>query len=192
MAAPGQSYNVPRGQYPPNYYPPQQPGYYQQPPPGQYLQAPTQAYYQPGYAGPGYVAPQSTVITQQPMVLPQPIILKQLPVNMRCPHCGATIITKIDHRVGNTTFIYCCMLSMFGCCCIPFLTDCAKDVSHQCPNCKRELGVFRRPLIESGGGGGSRPKYDSAFASGPADSYVPPTETLSGGGGGGGGDGDGD
>ena len=70
--------------------------------------------FQPGYAGPGYVAGQSTVITQQPMVLPQPIILKQLPVNMRCPHCGATIITKIDHRVGNTTFIYCCMLSMFG------------------------------------------------------------------------------
>lgn len=46
MAAPGQSYNVPQGQYPPNYYPPQQPGYYQQPPPQQYLQAPTQAYYQ--------------------------------------------------------------------------------------------------------------------------------------------------
>lgn len=46
MAAPGQSYNVPQGQYPPNYYPPQQPGYYRQPPPGQYLQAPTQAYYQ--------------------------------------------------------------------------------------------------------------------------------------------------
>ena len=46
MAAPGQSYNVPQGQYPPNYYPPQQPGYYQQPPPGQYLQPPTQAYYQ--------------------------------------------------------------------------------------------------------------------------------------------------
>ena len=47
MAAPGQGYSVPQGQYPPNYYPPQQPGYYQQPPPGQYLQAPTQAaYYQ--------------------------------------------------------------------------------------------------------------------------------------------------
>ena len=46
MAASGQSYNVPQGQYPPNYYPPQQPGYYQQPPPQQYLQPPTQAYYQ--------------------------------------------------------------------------------------------------------------------------------------------------
>ena len=46
MAAPGQGYSVPQGQYPPNYYP-QQTGYYQQPPPGQYLQAPTQAaYYQ--------------------------------------------------------------------------------------------------------------------------------------------------
>ena len=89
-------------------------------------------------------------------------------------------------------FIMKFLLYLFSCCCIPFLTDCAKDVSHQCPNCKRELGVFRRPLIESGGGGGSHPKYDSAFASGPADSYVPPTETLSGGGGGGGGDGDGD
>jgi len=178
MAAPGQNYAMNQGQYPPN-YPPQQPGYYQQPPPpgGQYP-AP-QPYYQPGYAGPGYVAPQTTVIQQQPVVLPQPIILKQFPVSMQCPHCGATIVTKLDHRVGNTTFVYCCMLSLFGCCCIPFFTDCARDVAHECPNCRREIGVYRRPVIESGGGGGEPykrgAKYDFHYG-GPGDDYVPPSD----------------
>lgn len=180
MAAPtGQNYAMSQGQYPPNYppnYPPQQPGYYQ-PPPGQY--PPPQPYYQAGYHGaPGM---QPTTVIQQPVIsLPQPIILKQLPVSMRCPHCGATIVTKIDHRVGNTTFMYCFMLSLFGCCCIPFCTDCAKDVGHQCPNCRKDLGVYRRPIIESGGGGGpSGTGYDRSNAHGPADSYVPPTEALS-------------
>ncbi|KAJ7387810.1 hypothetical protein OS493_001155 [Desmophyllum pertusum] len=170
MAAPvGQSYAMGQGQYPPN-YPPQQPGYYQQPPPGQY---PPQPYYQPGYGAPGT----HLTVVQQPVVLPQPIMLKQLPVSMRCPHCGATIVTQLDHRVGNTTFLYCLMLSCFGCCCIPFCTDCAKDVAHQCPSCRKELGVFRRPLIESGGGSGaSGTGYDRSFAHGPADDYVGPSD----------------
>lgn len=72
------------------------------------------------------------------------------------------------------TFVSC------RCCCIPFCTDCAKDVGHQCPNCRKDLGVYRRPIIESGGGGGpSGTGYDRSNAHGPADSYVPPTETLS-------------
>ena len=40
--------------------------------------------------------------------------------------------------------------------------------------------MFRRPLVESGGGGGaSGTGYDRSNAHGPGDSYVPPTETLS-------------
>ena len=46
MAAPqGQNYGMNQGQYPPNYYPPQQPGYYQPPPQDQYA---PHAYYQVG------------------------------------------------------------------------------------------------------------------------------------------------
>ena len=71
-------------------------------------------------------------------------------------------------------------LFLCRCCCIPFCTDCAKDVGHQCPNCRKELGIYRRPIIDSGGGGApSGTGYDRSNAHGPADSYVPPTETVS-------------
>nr|XP_058943045.1 lipopolysaccharide-induced tumor necrosis factor-alpha factor homolog [Pocillopora verrucosa] len=172
MAAPqGQNYGMNQGQYPPNYYPPQQPGYYQPPPQAQYA---PHAYYQPGYGAPGT---QALTVIQQPVGLPQPIVLKQFPVTMGCPHCGATISTQLVHRVGNTTFLYCFILSCFGCCCIPFCTDCAKDVAHLCPNCHKEIGVYRRPVAESGGGGGGgNTGYDRSNAHGPADDYVGPSD----------------
>ncbi|KAK2574328.1 Uncharacterized protein P5673_000479 [Acropora cervicornis] len=175
MAAQAQNYAPNQGQYPPN-YPPQHPGYYQPTPPAGAQYPPPQ---QPYYPGVYYPPQQTTVIQQQPVVLPQPIVLKQFPVSMQCPHCGATIVTKLDHRVGNTSFVYCCILSMFCCCCIPFFTQCAKDVAHMCPNCHREIGVFKRPLVESGGGSGGTYKrganYDFHYG-GPGDDYVPPSD----------------
>ena len=71
-------------------------------------------------------------------------------------------------------FVFC-----FSCCCIPFFTQCAKDVAHMCPNCHREIGVFKRPLVESGGGSGGTYKrganYDFHYG-GPGDDYVPPSD----------------
>lgn len=74
-------------------------------------------------------------------------------------------------------------LFYFSCCCIPFCTDCSRDVAHKCPNCHKEIGVYKRPVIESGGGGGGTYKRGANYDfhhGGPADDYVPPSEQLSG------------
>lgn len=77
-----------------------------------------------------------------------------------------------------THFLFC-----FSCCCIPFCADCSRDVAHKCPNCHKEIGVYKRPVIESGGGGGGTYKRGANYDfhhGGPADDYVPPSEQLSG------------
>ncbi|CAJ1053910.1 lipopolysaccharide-induced tumor necrosis factor-alpha factor [Xyrichtys novacula] len=70
------------------------------------------------------------------------------PVQVPCPKCKQTVLTKVDYTSGLLTYLSCGGLLLcgfvFGCCLIPFCVDRLKDVQHSCPNCKTELGIFKR------------------------------------------------
>uniref|UniRef100_A0A3Q4HQ92 LITAF domain-containing protein n=1 Tax=Neolamprologus brichardi TaxID=32507 RepID=A0A3Q4HQ92_NEOBR len=55
-----------------------------------------------------------------------------------CPTCKELIITQTKRKVGETTWLACCLCSMLGCiggcCIIPFYMKNFKDVLHQCPH----------------------------------------------------------
>ncbi|OON17028.1 hypothetical protein X801_07141, partial [Opisthorchis viverrini] len=65
-----------------------------------------------------------------------------------CPICRQNVETKVEYTDGSFTWLLCGLLSMFGlvfgCCLLPFFCQCAKDVSHSCPNCGNRLGVHHR------------------------------------------------
>ncbi|EDO30586.1 predicted protein [Nematostella vectensis] len=145
----------------------------------------------------GYVQQQGHVVIQQAPAVTQPVSLGPVPVPVRCPHCHSNVQTKVSKEIGNTTFLYCLILSCFCCCCLPFCMDCAKDSAHSCPNCKGNVGVFKQPLVQSGGGAGRRRDNYDHWYGGPGDDgcgYGPSGGDGGGdcgGGGGGGGDGGG-
>jgi len=138
----------------PGYPPPGQPGY---PPPGQpaYPQ-------QPGYPPQGYPPPQgygppppaaqathTTTIVQQPTaVVVGSAMYGESPVSMVCPYCSATIVTSVHYSPGTLAWLACLGLVLIGCgagcCLIPFCVDGMQDACHTCPNCRRQLGVYRR------------------------------------------------
>lgn len=134
--------------------PPGQPAYPAQPgypiPPQGYPQA------QPGYAyppgPPGYgPSPQtiSTAVIQQPAtVVIANTMYGESPVSMVCPYCNATIVTSVSYSPGTLAWLACGGLILvgcgLGCCLIPFCIDGFQDAIHSCPNCQRQLGVYRR------------------------------------------------
>jgi len=66
---------------------------------------------------------------------------------MTCPHCQAEISTTVIYKDGRMTHIAALILCLFGCyccCCIPYCMDSCKDAEHECPNCHRHLGTYRR------------------------------------------------
>lgn len=119
------------GGYPPN----QQPGPYGPGPQQPYGPSP---YGQP----PG----QTTVVVQ-----PTPMIVqafRETPVQTRCPHCQADVVTGTTYESGSLTWVACVALCVFGCdlgcCLIPFCVDSCKDVVHHCPNCQQVIARFNR------------------------------------------------
>eukprot|EP00112_Aurelia_sp_Birch-Aquarium-sp1_P025553 Seg855.5 transcript_id=Seg855.5/GoldUCD/mRNA.D3Y31 product="Lipopolysaccharide-induced tumor necrosis factor-alpha factor" protein_id=Seg855.5/GoldUCD/D3Y31 len=151
-----QGYPPQQGGYPPQQggYPPQQPGYPPQQPgyPPAYSQP-----QQPGYpAQPAsYPATQSsfnttttTVIAAQPTaVTTVAIVFHEFPVTMICPSCKAQIVTAVTYEPGTFAYMLFFLMCIFGfwiCCFFPFCIDSCKDSIHSCPNCRSQLGVFRR------------------------------------------------
>ena len=143
---------------------PTQPGY---PPPGQGYPPPGQGYppVQPGYGYPpgptGYSAPPAygappamhtatttAVIQQPPTVVVGGALYGESPVSMVCPYCNATIVTAVSYTPGTLAWLACGGLILVGCgagcCLIPFCVDGLQDAVHSCPNCQRQLGVYRR------------------------------------------------
>lgn len=136
----------------------QQPGY---PPPVQGQPQPP-AYPQQGYAAQqpgypvqgyaaqpaGYSAAHTTTIVQQPTIMVTSPMFRESPVGMACPYCHATIVTAISYEPGTLAWVACLGLVLvgcgLGCCFIPFCVDGCKDAIHTCPNCQRQLGVYRR------------------------------------------------
>ena len=135
-------------------YPPGQPAYPQQPgyPPQQgYAPPPQQGYPAPqGYGPPPQQSSQATttIITQPQTVVVGSAMYGEAPVSMVCPYCTATIVTSVMYSPGTLTWLACGGLILVGCwagcCLIPFCIDGMQDAVHSCPNCRRQLGVFRR------------------------------------------------
>uniref|UniRef100_A0A672YDV9 Lipopolysaccharide-induced TNF factor n=1 Tax=Sphaeramia orbicularis TaxID=375764 RepID=A0A672YDV9_9TELE len=70
------------------------------------------------------------------------------PVQVSCPKCHQTVLSKVDYTSGLLTYLFCGGLFfcgfVFGCCLIPFCVDRLKDAKHSCPTCKTVLGVYKR------------------------------------------------
>jgi len=100
-------------------------------------------------------APQLQHQHQQPHQPQQPqtttvvtaIPLKGEPQRMTCPFCQAEITTKVKHQAGRMSHLIAlvlCLLGCWCCCCIPYCVDSCQDADHECPNCKKYLGHYRR------------------------------------------------
>uniref|UniRef100_A0A3P9KJP8 LITAF domain-containing protein n=1 Tax=Oryzias latipes TaxID=8090 RepID=A0A3P9KJP8_ORYLA len=70
------------------------------------------------------------------------------PVQIACPKCHQTVLSKVDHSAGLLTYLLCGGLFfcgfVLGCCLIPFCVDRVKDAKHSCASCKTVLGVYKR------------------------------------------------
>uniref|UniRef100_A0A3B4BY20 LITAF domain-containing protein n=2 Tax=Pygocentrus nattereri TaxID=42514 RepID=A0A3B4BY20_PYGNA len=122
------------------------------PPPG-YSKAPqapypTQGYtqlYTPPPPGPPVTTP---VVSVQTVYVQPGASFGELPVQVCCPHCAQSVLTRLEYNSGTMAWLTCAGLFIFGCiygcCLIPFCVDCLKDVTHRCPNCTSVLGVYKR------------------------------------------------
>ncbi|KAG5443572.1 Lipopolysaccharide-induced tumor necrosis factor-alpha factor [Clonorchis sinensis] len=90
---------------------------------------------------------QSDIHQQDPLTIFSPPLGPD-PVLSTCPICRQNVETKVEYTDGSFTWLLCGLLSMFGlafgCCLLPFFCQCAKNVSHSCPNCGNRLGVYHR------------------------------------------------
>ncbi|XP_062610129.1 lipopolysaccharide-induced tumor necrosis factor-alpha factor homolog [Saccostrea cucullata] len=121
-------------------YPPPQPGY----PPQQGYPPPGPPPQQMGYGPP----PAQTVVAQPVAVMACGVqVMRECPVRVTCASCRADIVTATTFEVGMMTWLIAgilCVLGCWPCCLIPFCVDGCKDVIHTCPNCKAQVGVYRR------------------------------------------------
>nr|AEW43450.1 lipopolysaccharide-induced TNF-alpha factor [Solen grandis] len=110
------------------------------PPNPAYPQQPAQ-YNTPGQSG------QTTVVLQQPTY---PVIqhFRESPIRIKCQFCQADVVTSTYMETGTLTWVACFIIAIvgcwLGCCLIPFCMDGCKDVVHQCPNCRQQVGRYNR------------------------------------------------
>uniref|UniRef100_A0A1I8IXZ4 LITAF domain-containing protein n=1 Tax=Macrostomum lignano TaxID=282301 RepID=A0A1I8IXZ4_9PLAT len=125
---------------------PGEPVVQQQPPPAYPMPPPQQGGYPPppqGYPpGPGGYPGVVTV--------PPPVVFRELPVTMTCPHCHASISTQVTMDTGLLPWLICGGLCLFGCwlgcCLIPFCMDGVKDAIHTCPQCRKRYHRLRSSI----------------------------------------------
>jgi lipopolysaccharide-induced tumor necrosis factor-alpha factor len=77
-----------------------------------------------------------------------PIKLYDSPATVTCPHCRATVTTRLRYESGLMTWLLvggiCFFGGFAGCCFIPFCIDACKDVAHICPSCNQVIGRYDR------------------------------------------------
>jgi len=65
---------------------------------------------------------------------------------MHCPHCGADVETRVKFNPGRMTHLAAIILCLlcWPCVCVPYCIDDCMDADHDCPNCDRHIGTYRR------------------------------------------------
>ncbi|XP_062865679.1 LITAF domain-containing protein-like, partial [Trichomycterus rosablanca] len=70
------------------------------------------------------------------------------PVQVTCPNCGRTGVTKVEFKSGLLTYLFCTGMFfcgfVLGCCLIPFCINRLRDAKHSCSTCRAPLGVYKR------------------------------------------------
>ena len=63
-------------------------------------------------------------------------------VQLVCPKCGATVMTRVRKSITIITIISAIILLIFGCilACLPFCIAACKKATHYCPYCNSMLG----------------------------------------------------
>ncbi|XP_042281033.1 lipopolysaccharide-induced tumor necrosis factor-alpha factor homolog [Thunnus maccoyii] len=76
------------------------------------------------------------------------VVLEDCPVQVACPHCNQTVLSKMEYSNGLLSYLSCVGLFLcgcaLGCCLIPFCVDHLRDIKHICPTCKTVLGAHKR------------------------------------------------
>ncbi|XP_029312606.1 cell death-inducing p53-target protein 1 [Cottoperca gobio] len=61
----------------------------------------------------------------------------------KCPFCEEVVVTETSSKLGETTWITCCICALsggfLGCCLLPFFMTQMKDIHHRCPQCKAKI-----------------------------------------------------
>ena len=63
---------------------------------------------------------------------------------LTCPYCANHVTTLTSPKLGAFTFLSIGCFATCCLCCIPCIFPQFKDVKHECPACKSEVGVFHR------------------------------------------------
>jgi hypothetical protein len=69
------------------------------------------------------------------------------PTSVQCPFCKSNITTRVEYKIGNSTWLICLLLCVF---CFPFcvyalLCNLCQDTYHFCPCCE-ELVAIKTPF----------------------------------------------
>uniref|UniRef100_A0A3P9BHU4 Si:ch211-202h22.9 n=1 Tax=Maylandia zebra TaxID=106582 RepID=A0A3P9BHU4_9CICH len=90
------------------------------------------------------VQPAVQIVSQ--VVVMQSHLPKDVPGQMKCPHCQTDVVTKTEYKIGILTWIIFGVLLLVGCwpCyVIPFFVKECKDVEHSCPACNSVIHIHK-------------------------------------------------
>uniref|UniRef100_I3KMG3 Si:ch211-202h22.8 n=1 Tax=Oreochromis niloticus TaxID=8128 RepID=I3KMG3_ORENI len=80
------------------------------------------------------------------VVVMQGHLPKDVPGQMKCPHCQTEVVTKTEYKIGILTWLIFGLLLFMGCwpCyVIPFFVKECKDVEHSCPTCNSVIHIHK-------------------------------------------------
>ncbi|KAI2808813.1 hypothetical protein BLOT_006761 [Blomia tropicalis] len=70
------------------------------------------------------------------------------PMQVTCSNCNASVMTETSASPGLLTWLLSGTLLLvgcwLGCCLIPCCIPECQDIEHRCPNCKIQIGTYRR------------------------------------------------
>jgi lipopolysaccharide-induced tumor necrosis factor-alpha factor len=94
----------------------------------------------------GFKAPAPQQPNPQVVQLVQIMNLGPRSTRMLCPHCGADVETRIKYNPGRMTHLVALILCLvcWPCVCVPYCIDDCMDAEHDCPNCDRHIGTYKR------------------------------------------------
>jgi len=86
--------------------------------------------------------PQQQVVVQYV----QPIHFGTRQMQVQCPHCRSTVLTRIEQDTSDKAWLFgflICLLGGLCLSCIPCCMDSMQDTKHFCPACKNMIGQHK-------------------------------------------------